>query len=389
LPSTVNQPQNIDNWTHELRLSSSGEDAFNWTIGGFLENRHTDLKSQVLAATDDGLERIPFDFIFHRQSFDNLKQKAVFGEVSYDVSEKLILTAGARYFDYDKVVEGLTLFGFALVNAPASPLATVDSGENGWQLKFHAGYQATDDILIYAQAGEGFRVGGANQVIGLSAALTPYESDSLWNYEMGVKSQWEDGRYTLNVAGYYIDWSNMQVAGTTPDGAFGFTSNAGAATIKGIEMEFTAYPMDGLEISGGFNYNNAELSEDQVSPVVVAEGKKGDKIPHVSDFSGSLAVQYSWPVGESLEAFVRGDVSYVGETHSEFSDNNPFYEVEGDYTLMNLRVGVDGDDWGVAVFVNNVFDKATLTRVSSSAFNTKDTYSVTPRVIGLNVKKKF
>ncbi|MBL4639732.1 MAG: TonB-dependent receptor, partial [Kordiimonadaceae bacterium] len=340
LPATVNQPQNIDNWTHEIRLSSQGDGPFHWGLGVFSESRDADLKSQVISASENGEERIPFEFIFHRQAFEKLTQKAVFGEVSYDVTEKLTLTTGARYFDYDKTVTGVTIVGFALVNASPSDIASVDSGETGWQFKFHAGYQATDDMLFYAQAAEGFRVGGANQVIGLPDGLTPYTSDSLWNYEVGAKTQWDDGRYTLNAAAYYIDWSNIQVSGRTPDGAFGFTSNAGAATIKGFEVEFVAYPTDGLELSGGFNVNDAKLSEDQVNEFVVSEGQKGDRIPRVANFSGSLAAQYSWEASSEFNGMVRGDLSYVGGSFSEFSTRNEFYEDQGDYTILNIRGGI-------------------------------------------------
>ncbi|MCC5763544.1 TonB-dependent receptor, partial [Klebsiella pneumoniae] len=120
---------------------------------------------------------------------------------------------------------------------------------------------------------QGFRPGGVNQVIGLPAALAAYTSDSLWNYEVGVKTSLADG-VNLNLAGYRIDWDDLQVSARTSGtgSVFGLIANAGAARIWGLEAELSASPIEGLSIAANFGYTDAKLSEDQVSEVVTATG---------------------------------------------------------------------------------------------------------------------
>ena len=107
--------------------------------------------------------------------------------------------------------------------------------------KVNVAYSLSERALVYVQAAEGFRPGGANQIVGLPEAITPYEADSLWSYEIGAKTSWFAERMTLNVAAFRIDWDNMQVTGTTPDGAFRFISNAGTAQIDGAELEVSSH----------------------------------------------------------------------------------------------------------------------------------------------------
>lgn len=202
-PGILNQPQDIENRSHELRLSSNSADALTWTAGAYWEERDAfTLTEQQLADQASGLPVEPRRVIFGRTIKDVLEQRAVFGELSYDVNEALNLTVGGRYFDYSKSITGETTVGFALVGAPfPTPPTTVESDDGGWVSKLNVSYKIASDALLYMQASEGFRSGGANQIIGLPTALTPYEADSLWNYEIGAKTGWFGDKLTANLAG--------------------------------------------------------------------------------------------------------------------------------------------------------------------------------------------
>ena len=391
-PSTLHQPQDVDTWTNELRLSSNGDGALNWTVGLFSEDRDAFILSQqqgVDPAT--GIAYSPARISTVRTIDDSLKQTAAFGEGSYEVTDKLTLTAGARYFKYEKKIVGETTIGLDLIGARVTPPTTVSSKEDGWVFKFNASYEVNDDIMVYAQAAEGFRPGGANQVIGLPGALTPYSSDSLVNYEIGAKTAWWNNRLTLNFDVYQIDWDNMQVSGRTPNGAFSFISNAGAARVRGAEIEAFLNPMDGLQLQANASFSDAKLVEDQINPDVNAPGREGDRIPYIPKATAGVAVQYTWPLSDTLDGMARLDANYVGSSYSEFRPNNAFRQKIPDYTLANVRVGVEADEWAAYLYVNNITDELAYVLKNQSAISagTINGITVRPRTVGMSLNKKF
>lgn len=391
-PGVLLQPQDIEDRSHELRLSSNSNGPLHWTAGVYYEEREAfTLSEQVLADPLTGLPRTPRNVATSRNINDTLEQRAVFGELSYDLTSALTVTAGGRYFEYDKSITGETTVGFPLLGAVVTPPTTVESDEDGWVSKLNVAYKLGDSALLYAQANEGFRPGGANQVIGLPAALTPYQADSLWNYEVGAKTGWLDNALTVNLAAFRIDWDNMQVTGRTRDGAFNFISNAGEARIEGAELEILTLPLPGLELSLSGAYTDAKLTKDQRDPNVNAPGLTGDRIPNVPEYSGAFSARYQWPVMATLTAMVRADVNYVGSSDSEFRPNNPNFEHIDDYTLTNVRVGLrnDANGWAAQIFVNNVLDEVAIGRVLSSAFGRDLALSAPPRTIGVNFTKEF
>lgn len=389
--------QDMQAWTGELRLSSDGSGPFNWTVGGFYSDRDIYVENpQANADPVTGVLIQPLQIATTRYINDSLRQVAAFGEFSYDVTDRLSLTVGGRYFRYDKDISGQTPIGSILVGAVVRPLSFVSSDEDGTAFKFNASYKVTDDILFYAEAAQGFRPGGANQVIGLAQELTPYQSDSLWNYEAGLKTTLLDRHLNLNVDLFQIDWSDMQITTRTPNGAFSYIGNAGKARIRGAEAEFALRPVDGLTFSGNASYLDAKLTEDQPNAgtaIAPAAGFKGDRIPYVPKFSAGLAAQYVWAVTDDLNGFLRLDANHVGGSWSDFRPTYTYTRYIDDYELANLRIGIEAEDnaWGVYAFVNNLFDDTAITRSTSSAIARGRTIvtSAAPRTVGLNLRTAF
>ncbi|MGV3479204.1 MAG: TonB-dependent receptor [Sphingobium sp.] len=396
--SALYPQQTMSSWTAELRLSSDGSGPFNWTVGGFFSDRDTHVANPQVN-TDPVTGRViePQQIATIRFIDDSLRQVAVFGEFSYDVTDKLNLTAGARYFKYDKDISGQTTIGSILVGAVVRPLSFVDSSEDGTAFKFNASYKITPEVMLYAEAAQGFRPGGANQVIGLAQELTPYTSDSLWNYEIGLKNTLFDRRLFLNIDVFQIDWSDMQITGRTPNGAFAFITNAGKARVRGLEVEATIRPAEGFSITGNASYIDAKLRENQANANVSAPGLKGDRIPYVPKFSAGIAAQYQWALSDTLSGFARIDANTVGGSYSDFRPSGQptvnFTRYIDNYQLANLRLGVEGPDnrWGAYLFVTNLFDSTAITRATSSAIAVSRTLvnSATPRTIGANFRTRF
>ncbi|MDB5455665.1 MAG: TonB-dependent receptor plug [Caulobacter sp.] len=393
-PGALYQPMGLKSWNHELRMNGAlFADKLDWTAGVYYEDRSDYIESQVpLADAATGVVIKPLNLGAWRHVGTDTQQTALFGEATYKPIEKLSLTVGVRHFDYDKTVSGQVLISNFVTQSYVGPAAEVDASAKGWVSKFNASYQVNSDLMIYALAAKGFRPGGANNVPGLASALLAYSPDSLWNYETGIKSQWFNRRLTLNAAAYQIDWSNMQISATSANGAFGFLTNAGKARIKGLELEAVARPMQGLTINATAAFVDAKLTESQANSTVLISGSTGlagDEFPNVAKFSGSAAVEYSWPITDAFNGLVRADYAYVGESASQFRPTYVYYEKQGDYGYANLRAGIEGTDWGAYAFVNNLFDEIGLMSVTSALNNKQSAVSLSPRTAGLSLRKRF
>jgi len=379
--------------TGELRFASTGEGWLQWTLGGFVSDRYSfDDNNQFKADPATGLVLMPRVVQTERLIDDWLTQYAGYGEVAVTPVGWMTVTAGLRYFDYRRRVGGNTVVPLDLINARASTYTVVSANDSGWVFKGNLAVRPTAGIMVYAQAAQGFRPGGVNQVLGLPAELGPYRSDSLWTYELGFKSSWWGRRLSLNIATYRTDWHDMQVGGSTPAGPFQFISNAGAARIEGVEAEATLRPAPGLELGVAGSYTDARLTESQRNASIIATGLQGDRIPYVPRFTLGGTAAYSWWASSGLQANVRIDVSHVGSSASEFRPNNSFYRQLPAYTLVNLTAGVEvKGGWSASLFAANLFDEVAITSSTANGVSAGRTLitSARPRTLGIRIVKSF
>lgn len=412
IPAITKQPQSRRIWSNELRYASDWEGPLQVVMGGLLEREKTNFEVQVIASDPVTGEALgPFDpntdalagtgnAFFGRTNDGTINQEALFGEASFALSDKLSATAGLRYFhSQQKSLELQThpFGGFPNANRP--PPDPNNDSNNKLTSKFNLSYKANDDLLIFATASQGFRVGGLNAAaIPLIAGIPRnFGPDSLWNYEVGIKNSLGGGRVFFDLSFYQIDWSNMQSVSKDSTGAFQFIANAGDARINGIEMNGTAKLTDNFELSGGFAYTDARLVKDQpgVTPGNVIEvtnpGHKGDSIPNVPSFTFNASGEYTFPVGDTNQGFARLDYSYVGHYKTEFRPQgtgpgfNPFTQRVGGYSNVNARLGVANDRWSAKLFINNLFDKRGIVDAIASDQDPLALLQIRPRTVGLNV----
>ena len=143
---------------------------------------------------------------------------------------------GLREFSATQTDAGFYLFQFPTFGNSLPAPSSGHFSENKLIKKFQLSYRPWEDLTVFALASQGFRLGGTNQST-FAAVPKGYAADSLWNYELGIKSQWLDKRLTVNVNAFDIEWDNIQVSGRDPTGSFGFISNAGKARVTGLEFE--------------------------------------------------------------------------------------------------------------------------------------------------------
>lgn len=392
-PAIYYQPQSVTDWSNELRLQSRGGGWLQWTIGGFYEDRRARVLSETRRTNaSDGSQVASAALLTQRNVTDDLKQQAVFGELAITPAAGLTITGGFRYYNYDKTVGGDTIIGLDLIRTSPTPFAYYYSSNSGWLYKGNVSWKAADNVLLYGQVATGYRPGGVNQVLGLAQALA-YKPDKLTTYEAGIKTSFGGNALILNLSGYITDWSDMQVS--INSGSFLYLGNAGAAKIKGVELEATLNPAPGLSFNLNGTYTDARLTSDQVPDGVTpgaTTARAGDKIPFIAPLTVSFAGQYDFPLseGSGWRGLVRGDVSYASRSYADFRPNATGYRKVGEYVLANLRVGAKNERYGVYFFVNNLTD--TIARVSAGntlGGSTETVTTVPPRTFGINLTGSF
>jgi outer membrane receptor protein involved in Fe transport len=397
-PSVANSPQLTKTDTAEFRLSSSDHGTLHWTAGFFYLDRSGSFDSNIVRVDpNDGriLPVGPDTLLGQRLIGDTLKQTAGYGEATWDLTGKLSVTGGIRYYHYDRRTLGSVSVPDQLVGFNAGPATDRSSSESGFLYKGNVSYKVTGQIMVYATVATGQRPGGVNQTVNLPPSAQTYKSDKARNYELGIKSELFDRKLTFNADVFQIDWSNMQTLGLLPNTAFSFIDNVGRARIRGAEVETAYHPFKGLEISVSGSYTDGRLREDQVDEIILAPGKKGDLIPFVPKVTFQGGVQYGKEVSPTLKAFVRGDVYYSGSSWTDFERTDAFQQRLPAYATLSLRLGLSArnDSWDASVFANNVTNNnAQISKLSNFSLGSLDNVraiSLAPRTIGIDFTKHF
>ena len=444
------QPQTNKTSTEEIRLADDRH-KLKWTVG-FYHSYRKNFTDSILNPADPvtGLQAYPVGFAsgdtytvptnntgLDRTIDDDLEQTAGFAEATYDITHKLSVTAGIRYFDYRKsTTSAVRVPSYIAGNSRQAPLTT-KGHENGTLLKFSANYKFNRDAMFYFSASQGYRPGGVNQTLGLPSYAAIYTSDSVWNYEAGVKTSWFDRKLVVNVDAFRMDWQNMQISASY-NNAFGFITNSSSpAQIQGIEFDTSYFPTSRLSLHVSGSYIDAKLKGDQALPAgitqcpvpfvagttgcaTISAGKAGDTIPYSPKWTLQTSADYVMPVGGDLQAIGHVDLSYRSSSVTTY--NLPFYAASYPngpggtaggaalYTLpgfatVGARIGVEKDRgaWGVYLFANNLFNTIGLTALTNGQASAttlawryngtiiKPNYATTtaPRVLGIEFKAKF
>jgi outer membrane receptor protein involved in Fe transport len=389
-PAGAYQPRFVQNYTNELRLSSNGSGPFTYTLGVFREDRNDRVDTLVFpAVAATGLPREPVQDLGSRYIVDSVQQTAEYGEISYKLWDNLTGTFGLRHYHYNKDVGGAYL-GYNYFNGQVPrDFVSVSANADGFVKKFNLNYHITQNVMTYATAAQGFRPGGANNIPGLPISNSTYKPDSLWNYELGVKTQLFDHHATFNVAVYRIDWTDLQTSVQATYGNFSFIDNIGKARIEGVEAEASATPVRGFTLNGSFNYLNPRLTADQVSSEATAPGKKGDILPLIPRMTASAGAEYDWDAFAGLKGLLRVDYTYTGKMTTQLRPTNVNYRTLGMFSIVNARFGFQNDGFGIFLYANNVFNEVGLTTISSAAGTPDYDVSTRPRTIGINMRKSF
>ena len=392
IPSNLRDTTDLQQMTHELRLSSNDDDAaLQWLAGFFYSNVERDYSQRLPTPGYDGIFSAPGDNFpdavdqpYLSDLTYDLEQFAFFGEATYTLLDRLDLTAGLRWYDWQEDKTFKSGGGFSNSTAQNQDV-TVSS--DGFTPRFMVSYDATDNVKLNAQVSRGFRLGGVNDPLnqllcGEDAYATygPYqefEDETLWNYEVGFKSSFE--MITLNGSVFYTDIENLGVNVDAGPCSSRVTISVPESHTTGTELELSVQPTDSLLVTFAGSYVSAEFDSTIIGTdgEVVSGIEKGNRIPSVPDWQLSGSATYAFPgfLGAS-ESYLSTSWQYVGESitqsgdqvHSgEFVHNLPYGDPTQNstavdlfldpYHLLNLSAGLVYRNLEFTAYVRNITDE--------------------------------
>jgi outer membrane receptor protein involved in Fe transport len=383
----ASQGTKLNKTTQEFRLVSKSGGTIEWLAGLFLANEKGD-GNVFWRATTTPTSPLPNGVLLldNAGTETRWKETALYGTAVWNVSPELALTAGLRgsrnSLDYSLRDSGL------LTSNSRKDASTKESPET---YLLAARYKLTPTSSVYARAASGYRAGGPNSPFtdpsdGLTRSSAPYQSDSLWSYELGYKADLPNGLGRVDVAVFQIDWKDLQVT-TFTNGVSGI-GNAGKAQVRGIEFGSELRPVSSLTLRAAASLLNAELSED--SPAL--GGKSGDRLPTSPKTAVSLQARYDFSVANAA-SFLAAGLGYTGERTVSFDGSlgTPNYRLPS-YTTVDLNGGTSVAGFEIGAYVRNLTDE----RGQVSAYTGFTGFGlpvsvnfIRPRTIGVTASRAF
>lgn len=352
----------------EARLSSPETGGLFWQLGAYYEEVDIKQRTQgtlaALGGTEIGI------------TTNETESAAVFGELVYPLTDRVNLTGGLRWGQDEKTnTQDTSQSTFPLtIDAPYDEVeASNEWDEVTWKVTLDA--QFNEQLFGYATVSTGYKAGGYQDVApNPRDAVTSFDPESVINYELGIKSELWDGRARVNASTYFMDYEDLQVRQV--DGTVTLTTNAGAAEIKGFELDASILPTDGLSLGVKYSYLDTEFTD------FVQDGVdySGNRLSRAPENSYTLHGAYTLPVGN-------GDLTFSTDyswTDDQFEDNSNLPpEIVHDYGLLDARIAYETGPWNFSVWGKNLTDEEFATHyvsfagISFVSFNAPATYGVT------------
>lgn len=380
----------------EARLTSNGDGPVEWLIGASYFDSRIDLPSYAEFAgaaalieslyagshgAGVGQAAAPGDRFNDYFLRVNGQEKALFGEASWRVAPAWTLTAGGRFFDtsIDHSSRQSGLLPLLTTGSPNAAPQAAEASEQGFNPKLSLRYEPNDDLMVYGLVSKGFRFGGPNPIPPNPAYPSPssFASDSLINYEVGVRASTPDRRWLVDATVYYIDWSDIQLLIVRGDN-LAYADNVGAARNMGVDLAVTWRPTPSFAINSTVGYLDAELREDLPAQGVL----RGTVLPGASRWR--LSNTLTWRSDAQVEPMLIASHRYI----SDASSNLPGDQRQGDYNQFDLRGSVTVNDARLEAYVENVTDARGVT-VSQVSGGVLRHHYIRPRTIGLRVTYDF
>ena len=376
IPSFADNTVTNHKFNQEVRLLSPQGQTLEWLVGAsYAKERGQQLEDFEFLPPVPALPLVFVTFPSH------YKEHAVFGDLTWHMSSQFDLTLGGRWNKNDQDFS-ITEQGAAV--GPTPLLIPGASSDTSWTWLVNPSYRVNSSLMLYARVATGFRPGGPNVVIpGVPDVPPTFKPDKTINYELGAKSQLFDGRATLDVSAFRINWTDIQLLQNF--GGFNAFGNGSTARSQGLEVVAAYRPVRGLTLGLNGAFTDAKLTS--AAPAV--GGANGDRLPYVPKFSGAATVDYDFPVVSGVTGFGGLSVRYAGDRNTDFSGlgcascTPPFTLKQ--YTALDLRFGAKSGNWSAELLAKNVTNK----RGELSSPQTNELGLLQPRTIGILLSNAF
>ncbi|XOV81260.1 MAG: TonB-dependent receptor [Aestuariibacter sp.] len=412
----------------EFRLVSNSDNSqFDWVIGAFfMDQERTTTNFSHLR----GLEQYGFacnevgdacpsngawwagvtpvndlDFSYIRK--EDFEDKALYGEVTYHVSDDFRVTGGLRWFDNTLSNETSTFFAY-LQPADIPFVAFPTQDEDDIQTKLNLSYDINDGTMLYATFAEGFRRGGSNAIpdSGPFTELNPesaslYGKDTVKNYELGIKGYTRSFSYSADI--YKVVWDDPQLNTATAWWGFFMAQNGEQAETTGLELEANMAVTDNLNIRVGYSYTDAELTKDLIQPQTGGvSALAGTRLPGVSEHVASINFVHNSSLTADIDMVSRLTGYYQSDSVNTVLADSPVQDEFGSFALWNASVQFLKGEWSAMLYIKNITNEEGITGSYPATYwgtdtgvfenyygNNQKDYITRPRTIGVNVSYQF
>ena len=395
----------------EIRLVSEIEGAVDYVLGFWYQD-------QDLYSTQDSFLRgfknwwdtaVPGaeaavsgdqDFIYRRR--ESFTDRALFGELTWHITDRIHLTGGVRWFDNDSLNE--TLIDIPLYTSLSNPTeATFDAEEDGTLAKGNLAIDIGDDDLVYLTYSEGYRRGGSNAVplegfFAEDPRWQIYVADTVTNYEIGIKGNLGPVRYDLSA--FQVDWEDPQLNTATPNWGFFVVQNGDEAESSGVELQLSGNIGDSMSYGFGWAYVDAKITADFVSPIGTLIQEDGTTLPGAPENTLNASFDWRHAAFGDKEFIAHVDGFYQSETRNAMS-SSPLFDVDLEsFQIWGTAFTLAAEQWNASLWVKNIFNEEGVTGVFTELYmgtdpaegyfgnGAKDLISL-PRTIGLSFNYLF
>lgn len=374
--------------SQELRLATSGDGPLKAVVGLYYFREKYDKPYTILN------NYAGFALYAFLQDKVVAESKAAFGQVTYSLTDRFRVTGGIRYSHDSKSREGVTVLNqtSSVIDPSTYTVATVNDAQGSYsKVTWKAGieYDVTRKVLFYANAATGYKAGGFND--GCSAGSPDctkpvadnylyYNPEELTAYEAGLKGRVLGGAVSFSLAGFYYDYTNLQL--TSPGVSGQTTLNAGKARVTGIETSASLTPSSRDRFDVSFNYLDAHYTDYHPTTLIDFAGKQLDNAP---DYIVTAGYTHTFPLpnGGNIEAHADTTLSdsYV---NTNFANGTQFRYPSYTKTNASLSYHAPGDTWYLQAFIKNAENTITY-----SGYGVGRVYTSEPRLYGMRAGVKF
>lgn len=347
-------------YSDELRIAS-GPGTIEWLLGAFITKEKGD-NPLLMRGSDPVTGNLlptssPYFNVYTYRTNSDFVEKAAFGNLTWNITPELAVSGGARYSNIREHVTANTsgLLGTNVRDQRTSDTATTFLAT--------VTYKPSRALTLYAKAGSAYRPGGINFLNALAnAAGVPgeYGADKLWNYEVGAKGSFLDGRGNFTVNLFHMDWTDIQLSRNIS--GFSVIVNAAGAKLKGAEVAVSAEIVDGLTLS----VNGAYLKTRYTGSVPEANIFTGNELPYAPRFRGTASLDYSRPVPGRLTPIAGISLSHQAAQNSPVSNATTFRMPA--YDLLDLRAGVEWNNYRLLLRASNVTNEFGLASAARTTY---------------------